>query len=205
MLYITCTCCMLYAICYNYMLYAVCYNYMLYAVCYNYMLYAICYPYQLIYCCIAYSRSPTQTSRMWRTQSIPALDGKADYTRCFRLNDLEQGEVIGQGFYGSVCKVCFVLRVQDWNSNLLSWWQSWGGPSHTHTHTYTQTHTHTHTHTHSSFSLSLSLMCQFANIVVLFQVRHRFTGQVMVMKEMRHASNEAKLSFLKEVSISISY
>lgn len=25
--------------------------------------------------------------------------------RCFRLNDLEQGEVIGHGFYGSVYKV----------------------------------------------------------------------------------------------------
>ena len=31
------------------------------------------------------------------------------------------------------------------------------------------------------------------------QVKHRYTQQVMVMKEMRHASKEAKLSFLKEV------
>ncbi len=31
------------------------------------------------------------------------------------------------------------------------------------------------------------------------QVKHRYTEQVMVMKEMRHASKEAKLSFLKEV------
>ena len=49
--------------------------------------------------------SMSQTSRMWRTQSIPALDGRADYTRCFRLNDLEQGELLGEGFYGSVYKV----------------------------------------------------------------------------------------------------
>ncbi|XP_064392654.1 LIM domain kinase 1-like [Halichondria panicea] len=80
--------------------------------------------------------SPTGPSRMWRTQSIPALDGKADYTHCFRLNDLEQGELLGEGFYGSV-----------------------------------------------------------------YKVKHRYTQQVMVMKEMRHASKEAKLSFLKEVQM----
>lgn len=27
------------------------------------------------------------------------------FNRCFRLNDLEQGEVIGHGFYGAVYKV----------------------------------------------------------------------------------------------------
>ena len=43
-------------------------------------------------------------------------------------------------------------------------------------------HMHTHALTHST------------------QVKHRHTGQVMVMKEMRHYSDEAKVSFLKEVS-----
>ena len=32
------------------------------------------------------------------------------------------------------------------------------------------------------------------------QVRHKYTGQVMVMKEMKRASDEAKSTFLKEVS-----
>ena len=34
---------------------------------------------------------------------------------------------------------------------------------------------------------------------LLFQVRHKHTGQVMVMKEMKNCSEEAKLTFLKEV------
>lgn len=81
--------------------------------------------------------SPSPKSpRSWRTRSIPALDGKADYTECFRLNDLELGEVIGRGFYGSVCKVT-----------------------------------------------------------------HKFTSQVMVMKEMRNCTEESKKSFLKEVQM----
>lgn len=82
------------------------------------------------------ANSMSHSNRMWRTQSIPALDGRADYTHCFRLNDLEQGELLGEGFYGSV-----------------------------------------------------------------YKVKHRYTGQVMVMKEMRHASKEAKLSFLQEVQM----
>ena len=32
------------------------------------------------------------------------------------------------------------------------------------------------------------------------QVRHKYTRQVMVMKEMRHCTEEAKKSFLKEAS-----
>lgn len=74
--------------------------------------------------------------RSWRTRSIPAFDGRADYTRCFRLNDLEHTEVIGQGFYGSV-----------------------------------------------------------------YKVKHKYTNQVMVMKEMRRVTKEAKLTFLKEVQL----
>ena len=30
-------------------------------------------------------------------------------------------------------------------------------------------------------------------------MRHKYTGQVMVMKEMKNCSEEAKLTFLKEV------
>ena len=37
---------------------------------------------------------------------MPAVDYKAGYIKCFRLNDLEIGEVIGNGFYGSVHKIC---------------------------------------------------------------------------------------------------
>ena len=32
------------------------------------------------------------------------------------------------------------------------------------------------------------------------QVKHKYTGQVMVMKEMKNCSEEAKLTFLKEVT-----
>jgi LIM domain kinase 1 len=74
--------------------------------------------------------------RSWRTRSIPAFDRSADYTRCFRLSDLEIGGVIGQGFYGAVTKV-----------------------------------------------------------------RHRYTGQEMVMKEMARVTDDTKISFLKEVQL----
>lgn len=43
--------------------------------------------------------------RSHRAQSVPAIDARAEYTQCFRLSDLEIGEVIGRGFYGNVVKV----------------------------------------------------------------------------------------------------
>ena len=36
---------------------------------------------------------------------MPAIDHKAGYIKCFRLNDLEIGEIIGKGFYGNVYKI----------------------------------------------------------------------------------------------------
>ena len=40
-----------------------------------------------------------------RTRSLPAMDAKLKYLRCFRLSDLEIGDVIGRGFYGNVTKI----------------------------------------------------------------------------------------------------
>lgn len=78
----------------------------------------------------------TDARKSWNRQSISALDTKADYVQCFRLNDLEVGEVIGQGFFGSVTKV-----------------------------------------------------------------KHMFTGQVMVMKEVLKCTDEAKKAFMHEVAM----
>ena len=33
------------------------------------------------------------------------MDAKLKYLRCFRLSDLEIGDVIGHGFYGNVTKI----------------------------------------------------------------------------------------------------
>jgi serine/threonine protein kinase len=57
--------------------------------------------------------SSVETLRSWRTRSIPAFDRSADYTQCFRLSDLQIGGVIGQGFYGSVTKVCHRYTGQE--------------------------------------------------------------------------------------------
>lgn len=57
--------------------------------------------------------SSVENLRSWRTRSIPAFDRSADYTRCFRLSDLEIGGVIGQGFYGAVTKVCHKYTGQE--------------------------------------------------------------------------------------------
>ena len=37
----------------------------------------------------------------------------------------------------------------------------------------------------------------------MHQVRHKYTGQVMVMKEMKNCTEEAKLTFLKEVCVQV--
>jgi LIM domain kinase 1 len=71
-----------------------------------------------------------------RAQSVPASDARADYIKCFRLSDLEIGELIGKGFYGNVLKVT-----------------------------------------------------------------HRHTRQIMVMKEMSNCTNDAKVTFMKEVGV----
>eukprot|EP00731_Ephydatia_muelleri_P023352 Em0015g935a len=78
----------------------------------------------------------TDVRKSWNRQSISALDTKADYVQCFRLSDLEVGEVIGQGFFGSVTKV-----------------------------------------------------------------KHMFTGQVMVMKEVLRCTDDAKKAFMHEVAV----
>lgn len=43
--------------------------------------------------------------RSHRAHSVPAVDAKAGYINCFRLSDLNIGEVVGHGFYGNVTKV----------------------------------------------------------------------------------------------------
>ena len=73
--------------------------------------------------------------RSQRAQSVPSIDGRTNYTNCFRLSDLIIGDVIGHGFYGNVIKVT-----------------------------------------------------------------HRYTGQVMVMKEVKDCTDDAKKTFRKEVS-----
>ena len=73
--------------------------------------------------------------RSKRAQSVPSIDGRTNYTNCFRLSDLIIGDVIGHGFYGNVIKVT-----------------------------------------------------------------HRYTGQVMVMKEVKDCTDNAKKTFRKEVS-----
>ena len=75
-----------------------------------------------------------------RHQSLPAIDANLRYLRCFRLADLDIGDVIGKGFYGSVT-----------------------------------------------------------------MVTHRDTGQVMVMKEMLNCTEQAKKTFMKEVSYQIKF
>ena len=163
----------------------------------------------------------TDARKAWNRQSISALDTKADYVQyvlgsiamamytvclwfccsCFRLSDLEVGEVIGQGFFGSVTKVRNRLNGVCRNLNSFSLPPPFppSSPS--------PPSSPLPPSSPSSLPSCLSLLPPLplpplppsSSLPPFLQVKHMFTGQVMVMKEVLRCTDEAKRAFMHEV------
>ena len=133
--------------------------------------------------------------RTWRTRSIPAFDRSADYTR-YSVQCMCTYTAMSHYCIYSTCTCTYMhmyiymyvfrcFRLSDLEIGGVIGQGFYGAVTKVYTVIYLCI---------NSFS------CVYTMILYLIQVRHKYTGQEMVMKEMAKVTGETKISFLKEVS-----